>query len=61
MNDILTDKEIERIKRKYSVGTRLECINMDDPFHPIPSGVRGTVERIDDGGKKIVIGIMDVG
>ena len=30
-----------------SPGTRLELIGMDDPFAPIPAGMRGTVHYVD--------------
>ena len=39
------------MKTKYPVGTRIELIRMDDPFHPVPSGTRGTVEYVDDAGQ----------
>jgi len=28
--------------------TRLVMLSMDDPYAPIPSGMRGTVEHVDD-------------
>ena len=34
---------IERLRQLYLQGTRVECIEMEDPFHPIPTGTRGTV------------------
>ena len=38
----------ERMKRCYPPGTRLLLLSMDDPYAPIPSGLRGTVEHVDD-------------
>lgn len=38
----------ERMKRCYPPGTRLLLLSMDDPYAPIPSGTRGTVEHVDD-------------
>lgn len=38
----------ERMKRCYPPGTRLLLLSMDDPYAPIPSGMRGTVEHVDD-------------
>lgn len=47
--------EYERLRRLaqrhreiYPPGTRLELIDMDDPYAPVPSGTRGTVKFIDD-------------
>ena len=48
MKGILSRKEIERIKEKYPTGTRIELIGMDDPYAPIESGTKGTVECVDD-------------
>lgn len=41
---------IERLRQLYPQGTRVECIQMEDPFHPIPAGTRGTVQFVDDAG-----------
>lgn len=41
----------QHTKAAYPVGTRLELINMDDPYSPIPSGTRGTVQYVDDMGQ----------
>lgn len=38
----------ERMKRCYPPGTRLLLLSMDDPYAPIPRGMRGTVEHVDD-------------
>ena len=40
----------ERTKKMYPPGTRIELINMDDPFAPVPSGTRGTVKFVDSMG-----------
>lgn len=40
----------EMLKRMYPKGTRIELISMDDPYAPIPSGTKGTVEFVDDMG-----------
>ena len=39
------------IKEMYPQGTRIELIHMDDPYAPVPSGTRGTVEFVDDMGQ----------
>lgn len=37
-------------KDAYPPGTRIELISMEDPFHPVPSGTKGTVTFVDDMG-----------
>lgn len=32
----------------YPPGTRIELISMDDPYAPVPSGTRETVDHVDD-------------
>ena len=43
-------KIVERIKKEYPSGTRVELISMNDPYRDIPSGTRGTVAGVDDTG-----------
>ena len=38
-------------KEMYPKGTRIELISMDDPFAPVESGTKGTVEFVDDMGQ----------
>ena len=38
-------------KEMYPKGTRIELIDMDDPYAPIESGTKGTVEFVDDIGQ----------
>lgn len=38
---------VERIRREYPVGTRVELVQMDDAQAP-PMGTRGTVTGVDD-------------
>lgn len=40
---------VERLRREYPAGTRVELVQMDDPQAP-PIGTRGTVEGVDDVG-----------
>lgn len=42
------ERFIQRMKDSYPPGTRLVLLSMDDPYAPIPSGMRGTVEHVDD-------------
>lgn len=36
-------------KKDYPPGTRIELIEMNDPYHPVLPGTRGTVDHVDDG------------
>ena len=40
--------KVERIKREFPPGTRIELISMSDPFHPVEPGTKGTVNLVDD-------------
>ena len=40
----------EKMNEMYPPGTRIELEYMNDPYHPIPPGTRGTVESIDSNG-----------
>ena len=40
----------ERMKGLFPPGTRIVLEHMDDPYHPVPPGTRGTVESIDANG-----------
>ncbi len=42
------ERFVQCMKDSYPPGTRLMLISMDDPYAPIPSGTRGTVEHVDD-------------
>ncbi|HEX3027917.1 MAG TPA: DUF4314 domain-containing protein [Clostridia bacterium] len=50
MNGFPSRSEVERIKKQYPVGTRIELISMDDPHAPIESGMQGVVKNVDDAG-----------
>ena len=38
----------ERFREEYPPGTRLMLLHMNDPYAPVPDGMRGTVDCIDD-------------
>lgn len=38
-------------KAAYPSGTRIELIQMNDPFSPVEAGMRGTVDYVDDAGQ----------
>lgn len=41
---------VELYKEIYKKGTRIECISMEDDYHPIAPGTKGTVVMVDDMG-----------
>ena len=49
-NSILPKAMVDNIKKMYPPGTRIKLIEMDDPYAPVPSGTRGTVNFVDDAG-----------
>ena len=44
---------VERLRREYPAGCRVELIRMDDPQAP-PAGTKGTVRGVDDIGSIMV-------
>lgn len=50
MSQFPSQKEVERIKKMYPKGTRIQIERMNDPYHPIASGTKGTVKFVDDAG-----------
>lgn len=48
-----TAAEVERLRKQYPTGTRVELVEMDDPQAP-PAGTKGTVYGIDDIGSILV-------
>ena len=50
----LPSKEtVERVRKEYPVGSRVELVRMDDPQAP-PIGTKGTVRGVDDIGSIMV-------
>ena len=45
---------VERIRRLYPVGCRVELVQMDDPFSKLTPGSQGTVASVDDTGTVFV-------
>lgn len=37
-------------RANYPPGTRILLLGMEDPYHPVPPGTRGTVDYVDDAG-----------
>ena len=51
MNEYKRQRRIaESTKKLYPSGTRIELISMKDPYAPVPSGTRGTVNFVDSMG-----------
>lgn len=49
----LKKHEIETLRDKYPVGTRVELVHMDDPQAPAV-GTKGTVKGVDDTGSLLM-------
>ena len=43
-------RQTERLKEKYPPGTKIECIQMNDPYRAVAPGSIGTVDHVDDAG-----------
>ncbi len=41
-------KQIERLRQEYPVGTRVELVEMNDPYSRLEVGDKGTVTGVDD-------------
>ena len=50
MNRWPTREQVQRIKDRYPVGTRIRLDHMDDP-QEVPDGTEGTVQAVDDAGQ----------
>ena len=42
------ERMAKRYKEEYPPGTRVELNCMNDPYHPVEPGTRGTVKYVDD-------------
>ncbi|MCI8379114.1 MAG: DUF4314 domain-containing protein [Lachnospiraceae bacterium] len=48
-NSRFPDQEtVERIRKMYPIGTRVELIRMDDPYSRLKPGDKDTVRSVDD-------------
>lgn len=48
MNGYPSRDTVEYLKSKYAKGTRVELVEMDDPYTKIAPGTQGTVIHVDD-------------
>ena len=39
---------VEKVKKEYPKGTRVQLIHMEDPYRQMPEGIKGTVVAVDD-------------
>ena len=53
MNSFPSKETVERIRKQYPVGTRVELLKMEDCQAP-PVGTKGTVTGVDDIGSLLV-------
>jgi hypothetical protein len=53
MNSFPSRETVERIRKQYPVGTRVELLKMEDCQAP-PVGTKGTVTGVDDIGSLLV-------
>ncbi len=37
---------VDRVKKEFPEGTRVELIHMDDPYREMPKGLRGTDKKV---------------
>lgn len=40
--------QLQRLKEKYPIGTRVLLVEMDDPYTKLQPGIKGTVRHVDD-------------
>ncbi len=45
---------VERIRRQYPAGTKVELVSMNDPYRNMPPGLKGVVKTVDDTGTVFV-------
>ncbi|WP_040197190.1 DUF4314 domain-containing protein [Candidatus Soleaferrea massiliensis] len=48
MNKFPSKETVERIRKQYPTGTRVELVSMNDPYSKLKSGDQGTVNFVDD-------------
>ena len=46
----MNKRMLEFLRKQYPVGTRIELEEMNDPYSPVASGTKGTLEYIDAAG-----------
>lgn len=46
----LRPEVLKQLREEYTKGTRVELIEMNDPYREMPPGLKGTVQMVDDAG-----------
>ena len=47
---MISKDERDRLREEYPAGTKVELVEMDDPYQKMEPGLQGVVDRIDDTG-----------
>lgn len=47
-NHFPDQRTVERVRKMYPAGTRVELVQMDDPYSHLRPGDKGTVQFVDD-------------
>lgn len=55
MNKFPSKETVERLRREYPQGTRVELVRMNDPYSKLKPGNLGTVDFVDDTGTVFII------
>jgi hypothetical protein len=50
---------VERLRKEYPHGTRVELVRMDDPYSRLQPGDKGTVDFVDDSGTYEKLYVME--
>ena len=45
-----SEETVEKLRKEYPKGTRVELVHMDDPFTKLVPGYKGIVSHVDDAG-----------
>lgn len=53
-NNFPDQRIVEQVRNMYPIGTRVELIQMDDPYTSLKPGDQGTVRTVDDTGTVFV-------
>lgn len=47
MNNVPSKDKVERLRKQYPAGTRVELVRMNDPYSKLKPGDTGTVTMVD--------------
>ncbi len=47
----LTHDQVEKLRNDFPKGARVRCLDMKDPYCPVPAGTEGSVSNVDDAGQ----------